>query len=136
MLGIGNLVMGDDGAGVRAVQLLEERYRFTPELTLLDGGTLGLDLLPRLEGIDRLLVIDALETGGAAGTIKRLTGNEVPRALATKVSPHQAGMQDLLATASLMGIEPAEIVLWGIQPASVEMSSELSPLVADQIDLL
>jgi hydrogenase maturation protease len=130
VLGLGNLVMSDDSIGVRVVQGLMARYRFPPGVVLLDGGTLGLDLLPHLEGVDRLLVVDAVETGSAAGTLVRLAGDDIPLALATKVSPHQMGLKDLLTVADLQGHSPGEMVLWGVQPGSIEMAMELSPEVA------
>jgi hydrogenase maturation protease len=134
VLGIGNLVMSDDGAGVRVVQELQKRYRFPPHVEIMDGGTLGLDLLPRLEGIERLLVVDAVETGGKPGTLVQLSGEELPIALQTKVSPHQMGLKDLLAVAELMGHAPREMVLVGIQPACIEMGDELSPNIAGQLE--
>jgi hydrogenase maturation protease len=136
VLGIGNLVMSDDGIGVRVVQALAERYRFPARVTVLDGGTLGLDLLPRLEGVARLLVVDAVETGRMPGTLVRLAGEDVPIVLETKVSPHQMGLKDLLAVAMLQGFAPQEMVLWGVQPERIEMSLELSPVVAAQLDPL
>ena len=134
VLGIGNLVMGDDGAGVRVVQELQKRYLFPPHVEIMDGGTLGLDLLPKLEGIGRLLVVDAVETGGEPGTVVRLLGEELPIALQTKVSPHQMGLKDLLAVAELTGHAPREMVLVGIQPASIGMDIELSPYVAEKLE--
>lgn len=136
MLGIGNLIMADDGVGVQVVQLLQERCRFPAGVTLLDGGTLGLDLLPKLEGVARLLVVDAVETGGAPGTLLRLAGDDIPLALETKVSPHQMGLKDLLTVATLLGFDPAEMVLWGVQPECIEMGMELSPVVAAQVEPL
>jgi hydrogenase maturation protease len=136
VLGIGNLVMSDDGVGVRVVQRLAERYRFPAGVTLLDGGTLGLDLLPRLEGVTRLLVVDAVETGKAPGTVVRLFGDEIPLALETKLSPHQMGLKDLLTVATLQDFDPEEMVLWGVQPEHIGMGMELSPAVAAQLDVL
>jgi hydrogenase maturation protease len=133
VLGLGNLVMSDDGAGVRVVQHLSNWYRFPEGVVLLDGGTLGLDILPRLEGIDRLLVVDAVDNGKAPGELIRLAGDEVPVALATKLSPHQMGLKDLLAVADLQGILPPEIVLAGVQPGNIEMSMELSDEVEASI---
>jgi hydrogenase maturation protease len=133
VLGIGNLVMSDDGVGVRVVQSLASRYRFPVGVELLDGGTLGLDLLPRLEGVTHLLVIDAVETGGAPGTLVRLTGSDIPVALETKVSPHQMGLKDLLAVARLQGNAPGEMVLLGVQPACIEMGMELSEAVDGRV---
>lgn len=136
VLGIGNLVMSDDGIGVRVVQRLAERYRFPAGVTLLDGGTLGLDLLPKLEGVTRLLVLDAIETGGRPGTVVRLADDEIPIAMATKISPHQMGLKDLLSVAMLMGFDPEEMVLWGVQPEQIEMGMELSPAVEARLDVM
>ena len=128
--------MNDDAAGVLVVQALAEKFNFPEELTLLDGGTLGLDILPYLEGIDRLLVVDAVETGDPPGTLIRMTGDDIPLALATKVSPHQMGLKDLLLVADLQGYAPREMVLWGVQPGSIEMDIELSPEVAQSMGAL
>jgi hydrogenase maturation protease len=128
--------MNDDGAGVLIVRALAEKYRFPEELTLLDGGTLGLDILPYLEGTDRLLVVDAVETGDPPGTLVRMTGEDIPLALATKVSPHQMGLKDLLLVADLQGYSPGEMVLWGVQPGSIEMDIELSPEVSRSMEVL
>lgn len=128
--------MNDDAAGVLVVQALADKFEFPVELTILDGGTLGLDILPYLEGIARLLVVDAVETAEPVGTIIRMTGDEIPLALATKVSPHQMGLKDLLLVADLQGYAPQEMVLWGVQPGSIEMDIELSPEVAKAVDIL
>lgn len=136
LLGLGNLLMCDDSLGVRTVQQLMSEYVFPAGVTLLDGGTLGLDLLPFFEGVERLLVVDAVDSGSPPGALVRLTGEEIPYALAAKVSPHQMGLKDLLTVADLQGVAPAEMVLWGIQPASIEMELQLSPQVAASMALL
>lgn len=128
--------MTDDGVGVKVVHGLQDNYSFPDDVTVLDGGTLGLDLLPRLEGVERLLVVDALETGGAPGTAVRLFGEEIPHALRTKLSPHQMGLQDLLAVAELQGNVPQEMILWGVQPESIEMGTELSAVVEGKVGFL
>ena len=126
--------MTDDGVGVRVVHRLAAEHRFPPGVAVVDGGTLGLDLLPLLDGVDRLLIVDAVETGGPPGTLMRLEGEEIPMAFRTKLSPHQMGLQDLLAVAELQGSRPREMVLWGVQPASIEVGMELSPTVATRVD--
>ncbi|HJV66775.1 MAG TPA: HyaD/HybD family hydrogenase maturation endopeptidase [Geomonas sp.] len=136
VLGIGNLVMSDDGVGVRVIQELASSFNFPEGVAVVDGGTLGLDLLPQLEGVDRLLVVDAADFDLPPGTISRLSGEEVPVVLETKLSPHQMGLKDLLAVASLQGIAPAEMVLWGVQPERLEMGIDLSPPVAAAVDPL
>jgi len=136
VLGIGNIIMTDDGVGVRVVNLLQERYRFSHTVKVMDGGTLGLDLLHHLEGIRRLVVVDAVETGGPPGTLVRLTGDEINIAFRTKLSPHQMGLQDLLLVAELQGFVPDEMVLWGVQPAEIGMGTELTAAVEDQVEPL
>lgn len=136
VLGLGNLLMSDDALGSRAVAELEKRYLFPESVELLDGGTLGLDLLPRLEGIERLLVIDALQMGAAPGQLFRLEGAEVPRAFANKLSVHQMGLQDLLAVAELQGYLPGQLVVWGAQSESVAMALEMTPAVNDALEPL
>lgn len=136
VLGIGNLVMCDDGVGVRAVQELQLRHRFPENVKVVDGGTLGLDLLPMLEDVTHLILVDAVETGEKPGTIIRLIGEELPIALETKLSPHQMGLKDLLAVSELMGHVPREMVLIGVQPGSIEMGAEMTPEVDAKLDLM
>jgi hydrogenase maturation protease len=133
VLGVGNILMRDEGIGVRAVELLAERYEFPPEVELLDGGTLGLNLLPYVEDADRLLVIDAVKMGGEPGTVVRLEGEEVPASLSVKISPHEMGLADLLAAAQLRGRCPRELVLVGVEPGVIDTGLELSPPVAAQV---
>jgi hydrogenase maturation protease len=130
VLGLGNAVMSDDALGGRVVAELQHRYSFPEEVSVMDGGTLGLDLLPHLEGIDRLLIVDALEMNAPPGSVFRLEGEAVPRAFASKLSVHQMGVQDLLAVCELQGHLTGELVVWGVQPGSLELSLELTPAVA------
>lgn len=136
VLGVGNLVMGDDGVGIRVVQQLQREYRFPKSVEIVDGGTLGLDLLPVLEGRSHLIMVDAVETGKEPGTCVRLAGEELPIALETKVSPHQMGLKDLLSVARLMGQAPGEMVLIGVQPGSIEMGTELTHEVSLQVETM
>ena len=135
VLGLGNILLGDEGVGVRVVERLLERYHFPEEVLVMDGGTLGLDLLPYVEDASRLVVVDAAQARKPPGTLIRLTGNEIPIFLdASKVSPHQEGLQDLLAVAALKGYLPAELVFLGVQVGTLGVSLDLSPAVAEQVD--
>ncbi|MBW2689445.1 MAG: HyaD/HybD family hydrogenase maturation endopeptidase [Deltaproteobacteria bacterium] len=134
VLGLGNTIMTDDGFGVEVVTTLSSRYHFQGPVKLLDGGTLGLDLLPHLEEIESLLIIDALDMRAEPGKIFRLEGDEVPRAFASKLSVHQMGLQDLLAVAELQGHVPRNLVVWGVQPKSIEMGTELTATVAAAVE--
>lgn len=139
VLGLGNILLSDEGVGVRAVERLLERYEF-PEgegVRVMDGGTLGLDLLPYVEDATRLLVLDAVQARKPPGTLVRLTGNEVPIFLdASMVSPHQEGLHDLLAVAALKGYLPDEVVFWGVQIGDLAVGLALSDAVAAQVDAL
>ncbi len=133
VLGLGNALMADDAFGVRVAEHLQTHYRFPAGVAVLDGGTLGLDLLPRLEGVERLLLVDAVDMQAKPGSVFRLEGDEVPRAFANKLSVHQMGLKDLLAVAELQGDLPGEIVFWGVQPGSVEMTLEMTRPVRDAL---
>jgi len=134
VLGLGNSIMTDDGFGVKVVSTLSSRYHFQGPVKLIDGGTLGLDLLPHLEEIDSLLIIDALDMRATPGEIFRIEGDEVPRAFASKLSVHQMGLQDLLAVAELQGHVPTNLVVWGVQPESIEMGTELTGTVEQAVE--
>ena len=136
VLGLGNMLMADDGVGLAALARLEEEWFVPREVALVDGGTWGMNLLPVIEGAERLLIFDAIDRGGAAGTVYRLTGDEIPRFLAQKVSPHQIDLREILALAELRGTLPGELVALGIQPARIEMSTALTPAVQAQLDQL
>jgi len=129
VLGLGNSIMSDDGFGVKVVNTLSSRYRFQGKIRLVDGGTLGLDLLPHLEDVESLLIIDALDMRDEPGQVFRIEGDDVPRAFASKLSVHQMGLQDLLAVAELQGHVPTRLVVWGVQPESIEMGTELTARV-------
>ena len=137
VLGLGNILLRDEGVGVRVVERLLEQYDFPEGVRVMDGGTLGLDLLPFLEEASRLLVIDAVQARKPPGTLVRLVGDEIPIFLdASKVSPHQEGLQDLLAVAVLKGYLPDEVVFWGAQITSLGVGLSLSEAVAEQVDAL
>jgi hydrogenase maturation protease len=129
VLGLGNLLLRDEGLGVWVADSLRRRFEFPGSVTILDGGTLGLDLLPRLEGVSRLCLIDAVRLGGSPGRLIRLAGDAVPAALAVKLSPHQVGVQDLLAAARLLGDGPSLVVLWGAEPERLEPGTGFSASV-------
>lgn len=132
VLGVGNILMQDEGIGVRTLEWLQAHCA-SPEVKMIDGGTMGLDLLHYLEGVDHLLILDAIEAGKTPAEIITLSGDEVPAFLSMKVSPHQIGVQDLLATSQLMGYTPPEVVILGVQPAQLKVGLEMSPAVAAQV---
>jgi hydrogenase maturation protease len=136
VLGVGNILLRDEGLGVRAVERLVAAHPLPERVCVLDGGTLGLDLLPYLQQNGILMVIDAVQAGRPPGSLIRLEGEAILPALALKLSAHQVGLQELLATGRLLGTLPARIVLWGIEPASLDWGLDLSPPVAARLDEL
>lgn len=120
VLGIGNLLWADEGFGVRAVEALNQAYRFPDGVELMDGGTLGLSLLPYVETSRRVLVFDAVDFGLRPGELKVLRDAEVPAWGARKMSPHQNGFNDVLALAQLHGAAPEQIVAIGVQPLTLD----------------
>jgi hydrogenase maturation protease len=106
------------------------------EVQVLDGGTGGPDLLYYLEGVSRLIVVDAVEQNKPPGTVVRLVNDQVPAYLSMKISPHQVALPDLLVAARLVDLYPEEIIVWGVQPARLEWGTELSPEVAAQVDVV
>lgn len=136
VLGAGNLLLSDDGLGIHTIRRLQEIVELPEEVQVLDGGTLGLGLLHYLGGVSYLLIVDALETGQPPGTVTRLSGEEIPAYFALKMSPHEIGLLDMLFAAKLRDLYPAEVVIWGAQPGTVEVGLDLSSPVASQVDVL
>jgi hydrogenase maturation protease len=135
VLGIGNILLQDEGVGVRVIEHIRNHYRLADEVQVIDGGTMGLDLLPYLE-VEQLLVVDAVDAGEPPGTIVCLRDREVPAHLNQKISSHHIGLADILSITRLRGTEPRQIVLIGIQPASLDVGLELSPTISAQVPTL
>ena len=133
VIGIGNLLLQDEGVGVHAINHLRERYSFPAGVDLIDGGTMGLDLLPYIEGRDHLMLIDAVDFGEAPGTIRIIEDTNMKVFLDLKFSVHQIGIPDMLFALDFKGITPPSMCLVGIQPAKVEAGSHPSPLIRDRM---
>ncbi|MCM0082125.1 HyaD/HybD family hydrogenase maturation endopeptidase [Geomonas sp. Red32] len=133
VMGIGNLLLQDEGAGVRVVEEFGRRFLPIPGVHVLDGGTSGIELLSYLSGRDALILLDVVKGGLPAGAVSRYEGEEVPALFQQKISPHQLGISDLLATARLMGELPAKVVLLGIEPQSIGTGLELTREVARSV---
>jgi hydrogenase maturation protease len=121
VLGLGNVLCGDDGLGAVAVHLLQRRYRAPDGVLVLDGGTLGLSLLPHLEQAREAILVDAIRAEGAPGSLVRLEGDEVSPAVAARLSVHQVGVLDLLEAARWLGHYPSRLILLGLIPESLEL---------------
>jgi hydrogenase maturation protease len=126
VLGLGNVLLEDDGVGAAAVTLLLERYTPPAGVRVFDGGTLGLSLLPYIQSADALILVDAIRADAQPGTLVRLTGDDVAPAVATRLSPHQVGVADLLDGARWLDHYPRRVALLGLVPESMELAVGLS----------
>jgi hydrogenase maturation protease len=126
VIGVGNTILSDDGAGVHAARLLQGDPRVPAGVTILDGGTLGIELVPYASDASRVLFLDAVNSGAAPGTLTRMTGRDL---LGTSGgwSVHQLGVADLIAALALVSAGPQDIVVLGVQPAHTDWGTSLSP---------
>jgi hydrogenase maturation protease len=128
VLGLGNLIHEDDGVGIHAVRMLSVDKRFPEEIPIIDGGTLGLDLLSQLKGVSHLLVLDAVDSGASPGELSKFADDELINLPISK-SVHLLGFADLLSALTLLDEAPDRVVLLGIQPESTDWGVTLSPAV-------
>ena len=126
VLGLGNPLLGDDGAGLVALGQLEEAMGPEGEIEFLDGGTQGVYLLPYLENKQKLLILDAVDFGANPGEVGTFDPMCIPLGVGPKLSPHQAGFEEVLGLLELLGYVPKEAVLLGIQPKSLKLGDPLS----------
>jgi hydrogenase maturation protease len=121
ILGIGNILWADEGFGVRCVEALNARYAFADTVRLMDGGTQGLFLLPWVSSVSRLLIFDAIDFGLSAGEVRLIRDDNVPQYMgAKKISMHQTGFQEVLASARLLNGKPERLALIGVQPEQLD----------------
>jgi hydrogenase maturation protease len=136
VLGIGNIILSDEGAGVRAAEALQLGWELPPEVLVIDGGTSGMEMLEDLSDLDLLVVLDVVKTGAAPGTLVRIAGDAVPVFFRSKLSPHQIGLPDVLASLEFLGTMPAEIVVHGVEPISLALGLEMTAPVAAAVPIL
>lgn len=133
VLGIGNIILSDEGIGVRAVEAFEKRYRLPEGVLAIDGGTSSMELIDELSDLDFLLVFDTIVAGKPPGTVIKLSGAEVPAFFRRKLSPHQISLSDLLASLEFLGEAPKDIVVIGVQPVTLELGLDLTDPVAVRV---
>jgi hydrogenase maturation protease len=132
ILGIGNTLLSDEGAGIHALNLLQSRHPDLKNITYIDGGTLSFTLAAYIEDCDNLVVLDAAELKAPPGTVKTMAGEEMDTFLgAARRSPHEVGLLDLFDIARLTESLPENRALIGIQPASIEWGMAPTAGVAD-----
>lgn len=139
ILGVGNVILRDEGFGVRVAEFLDAHYEFPENVQIVDGGTLGIELTQYITGTNKLLVIDSINGGAEPGTLFRFHNDAVMDHFQEKVSAHEVGIQDVLALLTVTGHKIPEVVVIGAQPYDLEAGVELStgmqqllPQVVDQ----
>lgn len=132
VLGVGNILLGDEGVGVHIIRAMQLRERLTG-VELLDGGTLTLDILDSLADRDKVIIIDAVKGGGQPGTVYRFTPNDIAMQSHNPFSLHQISLLEMLKMAELTDCIPRDIVILGIEPKVVDWGLELSQEVAAQV---
>lgn len=137
VLGVGNSILKDEGFGVHVIQELEKRretLNIPPNVELMDGATLGLDLLYYMEGRDKIILIDIVNAGAEPGEIFKFTPHDIKtKKIINKVSMHQVTLFDILTMAEVSGRLPDEVVLIAVQPGEINWGEELTPAVEAQI---
>ena len=136
VLGLGNVLLGDDGLGAAAVARVERDYRVPASVRLEDGGTLGLSLLGLLAEAEHVILVDAVRADGPPGTLVRLDGADVMNAVRERLSPHQVGVADLLDAARLIDSYPASVTLLGLVPDVIDLAVVRSKTVDRKVEEL
>jgi hydrogenase maturation protease len=135
VIGLGNPLMSDEGIGVLLVGKLAEKFPGRENVEFYDGGTGGMSLLYKIENRYKVILIDCAKMGEPAGTIRRFTPDQV-RSVKTlgHFSLHEVDILKVLELAAQFGDAPKEVVLFGIEPQSLELGSDLSKPLADQFE--
>lgn len=136
LIGLGNILLKDEGVGVHAANTIKQRYAFSPNVEIIDGGTMGLDLLSIFEGLDKVLIVDAVDFGKDPGYIRIIENDDIPSVLNSKLSVHHISLPDVLFAAKLMDVSPPEVCLIGIQPESLDVGLDMTDRISSKLDEL
>lgn len=134
IMGLGNLLLGDEGFGIHCVQYLEEHYQMPENVEVVDGGTGGILLAPFIEQFDELYVIDVVDVDDTPGSVHYFTDTDLRSGgIQTRMSPHQIGMLEILDICRIRGKVPQQIHFITVVPECLESGMELSPLLAGRV---
>ena len=126
VLGVGNILLTDEGLGVQVVEDLKANYAFTPQISLIDGGTMGMELLTYMRGMKKILLIDAVNGGEAPGTIYEFPHRELEQYFTDHISVHEVGMQDILRIRAIQENPLEDAIVIGVEPESLDVGFEPS----------
>ncbi len=134
LMGVGNILLRDEGFGVKLLYVIKANYDFPENVVLIDGGTAGIFLSPEIDYLDKLLIIDVVKAKGEPGEVKVYQKEDffIDR-LPLKLSPHQLGLQEVLLLNEIKGTCPKEVKLIGVIPKSVETGTGLTPQLEAKI---
>jgi hydrogenase maturation protease len=134
VLGLGNVLMGDDAVGPWVIEELLANWDFPEEVEVVDVGTPGLDLVPYVAGADTILIVDTVKSDGPPGRIRAYERDQLfARPAQPRLSPHDPGLTEVLFALTLAGSAPRDVVLIGVVPGAVEMGVGLSPAVQEAV---
>ncbi len=133
VVGVGNIIMQDEGFGVRTAEYLQTITDYPDFVQILDGGTLGMDLMPYISGTKKLLLIDAINIDAPVGSFHCFTGEELNAYFKQKISVHDLGVNDMLAVLKITDNPIEEVVVMGIKPDVVSLGTELTPKIAEKV---
>jgi len=134
ILGIGNLLIGDEGFGIHTIQYLEENYSFPENVELVDGGTAGIYMSPFLEECDPVFVIDVVDIDEEPGSMHTFQLEDVRAGkISTRMSPHQLGLLEVIEICKLRDAAPSRVEFYCVVPADLEQDLVLSPIVEPRV---
>ncbi len=134
ILGVGNTLLSDDGVGIRVIEQLEKEYDFPDNVSVIDGGVLGINLFGVISSADYLIIVDTVLNNGKPGDLHRLTGKDIPARIRAKNSLHEVDLVESITLFQLMDHSP-ETVIIGIEPQDIEtMNPELTDIVKNKVD--
>jgi hydrogenase maturation protease len=135
ILGVGNVLLKDEGLGVQAAEVFSDRYTTSGNVTCMDGGTGGIKLLPLLKDITHLIIVDAIDSEGPPGSIYRFPPKNIAKGAEFMSTTHQIGIKELLLLAAFEGYSP-EVTLIGMIPGDMSHGLDLSPAVKEKLPLM
>jgi hydrogenase maturation protease len=136
ILGLGNILMTDEGIGVHTVNEFQRRYSVPDYVEIVDGGAAGLDLIPFIEGREKVLMVDAVNFDREPGYVDLLENEAIPARITLKSSMHHLGLMDVLSIVKMSGNYPKMLCLIGIQPKSLELGLDMTPEIWDKKEVL
>jgi hydrogenase maturation protease len=136
ILGVGNVLLSDEGFGIHVIKRLEACFAFPRNVSVVDGGVLGLNLLGVISEADRLIVVDAVKHGEEPGSLCRLTGEAIPERVRAKNSLHQVDLLETLTMCQALDRSPETVIL-GVEPMDIEtLGIDLTPPVMEKMDAM